>query len=321
MGEILIKKYSVEKKDVWNSFVEQAKNGHFLFNRNYMDYHSDRFMDFSLMFYEENKLLAVMPANKDNIGNFVSHAGLTFGGIISSISMTTPKMINLFRNLIFFLKQEGIKTFVYKTIPYIYTSIPSQEDLYALSTFNFVLKRRDVSSTIFLKDRIKFSKGRKHSIAKARRNNVEIRQTTDYKTFIGILKEVLESKYGNTPTHSAEEITLLAQQLPNHIKLYGAFLNYDMIAGIIIYENRKTIHTQYIGANSLGKQIGAVDLIIENLIHEYSLNKEYLDFGISTENAGKYLNLGLINQKEMFGARAIVHDFYELSLNADDKHI
>lgn len=40
----------------------------------------------------------------------------------------------------------------------------------------------------------------------------------------------------------------------------------------------------------------------------------YLDFGISNENDGRYLNLGLIEQKEGFGARTVVHDFYRLTV-------
>lgn len=41
---------------------------------------------------------------------------------------------------------------------------------------------------------------------------------------------------------------------------------------------------------------------------------KYFDFGISNENNGRFLNRGLIAQKEGFGARTIVHDFYELSI-------
>lgn len=315
MSEIIVKNYSNVHKERWNSFITNAKNGHFQFDRNYMDYHSDRFIDFSLMFYEKNKLLAVMPASRNESEKLVSHEGLTFGGIISSKSMTTPKMIHLFHNLILFLKMEGIKKFEYKTIPYIYTSIPSQEDLYVLSTYNFRLVRRDVSSTIFLKEKIKFSKGRKYAINKAKKNHVEVKETKDYQTFMGILKEVLKTKYQKKPTHSTEEILLLAHRFPSHIKLFGAFQNEIMIAGVIIYESRNIAHTQYIAATDEGKQIGAVDLIIDSLIHKYSSNKEYFDFGISTEMNGSFLNVGLINQKEMFGARAVTHDFYELLLD------
>ena len=59
-----IVRYTPEHKTEWNRFVAQSKNGTFLFDRNYMDYHSDRFQDYSLMFYKEGRLYALMPANK-----------------------------------------------------------------------------------------------------------------------------------------------------------------------------------------------------------------------------------------------------------------
>lgn len=50
---ITIMKYSPENKNEWNEFLHQAKNNLFMFDRNYMEYHSDRFTDHSLMFYKE----------------------------------------------------------------------------------------------------------------------------------------------------------------------------------------------------------------------------------------------------------------------------
>lgn len=44
-----------------------------------------------------------------------------------------------------------------------------------------------------------------------------------------------------------------------------------------------------------------------------SLIKNGLIFGICTENNGNFLNEGLINQKQEFGGRGIVHDFYLIS--------
>ena len=59
-----IVKYTAEDKNNWNEFVRNSKNGHFFFQRDYMEYHSDRFDDFSLMFYDETyKLIAILPPN------------------------------------------------------------------------------------------------------------------------------------------------------------------------------------------------------------------------------------------------------------------
>ena len=61
---ISICRYTQNKQTEWDDFVKVSKNGTFLFLRAYMDYHSDRFQDHSLMFYnEKNRLIAVLPAN------------------------------------------------------------------------------------------------------------------------------------------------------------------------------------------------------------------------------------------------------------------
>ena len=60
-----IKRYSEADKEVWNVHVEQARNATFLLNRSYMDYHSDRFHDHSLMIFRNGNLYDLLPANED----------------------------------------------------------------------------------------------------------------------------------------------------------------------------------------------------------------------------------------------------------------
>lgn len=123
--------YITNKKDTWNNFNKDAKNGLFMFDRNYMDYHSDRFMDNSLMFYEDEKLIALLPCNVvENI--LYSHQGLTFGGFIVDENMKQGKMLECFEVLKEYMKENNFKKLIYKSTPYIYHKIPAQEDLYAL---------------------------------------------------------------------------------------------------------------------------------------------------------------------------------------------
>jgi hypothetical protein len=89
-----------------------------------------------------------------------------------------------------------------------------------------------------------------------------------------------------------------------------------MLAGIVIYETDVLAHAQYISATDEGKSIGAVDVLLDYLINEYYTDKKYFDFGISTEDAGRYLNAGLMQNKESYGARAIAYDFYGLDVVA-----
>jgi hypothetical protein len=43
------KPYHAEDLETWNRFNQASRNGTFLFDRGYMDYHADRFTDASLM--------------------------------------------------------------------------------------------------------------------------------------------------------------------------------------------------------------------------------------------------------------------------------
>ncbi|HNZ81922.1 MAG TPA: GNAT family N-acetyltransferase, partial [Bacteroidales bacterium] len=75
-----------------------------------------------------------------------------------------------------------------------------------------------------------------------------------------------------------------------------------------------TAHIQYISSNQRGKALGALDLLFQHLIFDSFQHKDYLDFGISTDNDGFKLDKGLLFQKEGFGGRATVYDIYALDV-------
>ena len=58
---IEIIQYNELHKEEWDAFVKTSKNGTFLFERDYMDYHKERFTDASLMIYNDNRLCALLP--------------------------------------------------------------------------------------------------------------------------------------------------------------------------------------------------------------------------------------------------------------------
>ena len=313
VSNIEIVRYSENYKNKWDQFIDNAKNGHFIFKRDYMDYHADRFKDFSLMFFNGKKLIALLPANIE-AKSIISHGGLTFGGIISDSKMDATKMIEIFKALKEFLKENNIKKFIYKAIPYIFHSSPAQEDLYALFRNNATLIRRDIASCIFKEGKLKFSRLKKRNIKQCKLNGLTVERSFKFKKYMEIKERDLLKKYGIKPVHTGDEISLLANKFPDNIKLFVVKKEDEIIAGAIIYETNDVAHAQYLASNDKGKKLVASDLLFDYLINEYYDDKKYFDFGISTENNGLYLNSGLINYKEKFGARGIVHDFYELRI-------
>lgn len=307
-------KYTDDKKAAWNELVARAKNGHFFFYRDYMEYHRDRFTDFSLMVYDEKeRLVAILPANiRDN--EAISHGGLTFGGVVVDNKMTASKMLAVFKALLDFMKGSGIKKFIYKAMPYIYNKYPAEEVLYALFYYNARLVRRDVSSTICLENKLKYEERRRRAVKRGYKNNYMLGESCDYQGFVNLLDAVLSKYHGIHPVHTAAELELLAARFPKNIKLYTAEKNGTIEAGTLIFEEGAVVHTQYMANSDTGKNTGALDCLIDYLITEVYQDRKYFDFGISCENNGRYLNEGLAAQKEGFGARTVVQDFYEIDL-------
>lgn len=310
---ITIQKYNPTQEKTWNEFVANSKNATFLFNRNYMDYHAERFVDNSLMFFEEGNLVALLPANLKD-GALYSHQGLTYGGLITNSKMRITLMLNIFDELLIYLRQNHVTQFIYKTIPQFYSSQPAEEDLYALFKNGAQLFRRDISSVVNLKDKIRFSELRRRMIKKAQAQNLEVKESEDFKKFYDLLEQNLQSKHMVHAVHSAQEIEKLSKSFPQNIKLYACFKDEEMLAATWVFINKNTIHLQYITSSETGRDLGALDLVIDHLLNQKFLDLNYFDFGISTKDDGKFLNEGLIAQKEMFGGRAFCYDQYLLQL-------
>ena len=308
-------RYSHSHKDAWDRFVEKSLDRIFLFYRDYMDYHADRFDDHSLLFFEQGKLIGLLPANSRG-DTLYSHAGLTYGGFVSGPGMKAEKMGQIFEDLGKYAEQHSFNHLIYKAVPCAFRRQPSEEDLYWLLVNKARLISRDLSSSINFTEPYTPRESKKRAIRKATRFGVEVRQTDDYHTFMGLVALVLDDKYNKKPTHTVAEIKLLAGRFPDNIKLYGAFSGDEMLAGMVIYEFPNLVHAQYIVTSENGKSCRALDFLTHLLITEvYGNQKYYFDFGVSTEQQGQYLNMGLIFQKEGFGARGLCYDTYQLNFN------
>ncbi|GAB6120197.1 GNAT family N-acetyltransferase [Dysgonomonas termitidis] len=310
-----IKLYSSEYKDAWDKFVRDSKNSTFLFYRDFIEYHAGRFRDYSLMFYLNDVLVALMPGHmEDRI--FYSHKGLTYGGLIMGDKTTAADVLSIFEYLTTTFRHQGIRKIVYKAVPHIYHIRPAEEDLYALFRYKAILTSCNISSTLLLPDRTKYSDLRKRGVKKALKNNLAVKKATDYSGFWQILSRNLKDKYETEPVHSLAEINYLKNKFPRNIHLF-AVENTDssIIGGCLVFETERVVHAQYVAATEEGKKLGAIDLVIDHIINTAFAHKTYFDYGISTENGGWHLNENLIHQKEGFGARGTVYNIYTIDLS------
>lgn len=306
-------KYTRENKAQWDQLIQKSRNGTFLFLRDYLDYHSDRFKDYSFIITKKGRMEAVMPGNQYN-NSFYSHQGLTYGGLVSSVKISTNEVIKIFDLLNEELQKNNIQEVIYKPIPLIYHRIPAQEDLYALFLNKAEKIACNISSTIFQNNKIPFIESRKSGIRKSIKEGVKIIESNDFASFWQILNTNLVSRFNKKPVHSLVEIIQLYERFPNNIKLYAGVHQDAIIACTLLFIMENIVHVQYISANEKGKEIGALDLLFEQLINKEFKHVPVFDFGHSTENMGFYLNENLIFQKEGFGGRGITYETYKYTL-------
>ena len=258
-----ISPYKSTDKDLWDQFVEGSKNGTFLFLRDYMDYHKDRFSDSSLLIKNAKNIpISLFTANYvESEKLVVSHGGLTYGSLLLSYEATAIDIGKMWEEIRRYYKHLGADLLHLKTIPYIYHNYPCEEELYWLFRFGAKLLSRGFSSVVDLRNPLSFSKLRKRKVKMAQQSSLELMLNAPlsyYSEFWTILEKVL-------------------------------------------------LH--YIAASEEGRDKGALDFLFYRLIQiSQKEGFRYVDFGISTEQDGHYLNEGLLFQKEGFGGRGICYD-------------
>jgi hypothetical protein len=311
---IEICRYEPAWRSRWDSLVRESKNGTFLFVRDYMDYHQDRFCDHSVLVLDRGQVLGVLPANQAG-DRIHSHQGLTYGGLITLPQMTTLRFLDVFSAVLGYFRGVGIRRLFYKTVPTIYHRLPAEEDRYALFLAGASLYRRDVLSVATAGSRGQVQARRRRGSLKAQKRGTIVEKSENWAGFWPLLTDNLLRRHGVRPVHDLTEIDRLRRRFPDNIHLHLARAAGQILAGAVIYESENVAHVQYMAASEAGREAGALDLLMLHLLDEVHPSKPFFDFGISNEQDGRLLNRGLVEQKEGFGARSFVHDHYELVLD------
>ena len=312
-----VERFTGASRGLWDEFVRNSRSGTFLFLRDYMEYHQDRFEDGSLIFREERgPWVALLPATRR--GEVLeSHGGLTYGGIISDGSMTAAKMLEVFDAMVEYLREDGVSLLRYRAIPHIYHRGPAEEDLYALARNGARVVDRATLSVVDSRNPVETQLRRRRGVRKAQAAGLVCRESDDLEAYWSLLSQVLWDTYGARPVHSREEIELLRRRFPNNIRLFGSFQGSVLVGGVLVYESPTVARAQYIAASEAGKRLAALDLLFELLLREVYPDKPYFDLGTSASADGHGLNRGVIEFKESLGARTVVQDTYELRVSDD----
>jgi hypothetical protein len=314
MKKYSIKKYKQDDFSVWNDFIAQAKNATFLFHRDFMEYHKDRFEDFSLLVFEDEKLRAVLPANKKE-NTVYSHQGLTYGGLVYTSKLNAEKVESILDEILLFLKENQIETFYYKPIPDFYFSEGNKEMNFFLMKRKAVLERKEMNLAVNLTVPLKISKSKMKHFRRIENLDLDIFEEEHFDPFWEkVLEPRLQEKFNTKPVHSKEEMALLKAKFPQNIKQYAAYRNDEIIAGITIFETKNVVKSQYGATSKIGEEFRALDFLFINLIHKYKRKgKHFFDMGIVNSDSEDY-NSGLLKQKEELGCSVYSQDFYKIAI-------
>lgn len=313
MKNYTVRRYTSEDFALWNAFISEAKNATFLFHREFMEYHKDRFQDYSLLVFKGTILVSVIPANRVEDQLF-SHQGLTYGGFVLGTKIKLGEVIEITKTVLQFLNQNGITTFQLKLIPSIYNHYFSEEIEYALFLTDAKLIRRDCLSVVDLTKPIVFSKDRRQCIRRGQKHQLVIKEESAFHLFWNeILIPNLYKKYSVSPVHTADEIIKLKQKFPINIRHFNVYHNDMIVAGSTIFITDKVAHPQYISGNDQKNELGSLDYLYHHLITNIFKDKHFFDIGPSHEENGKKINEGLLFWKESFGAKTTVQDYYQIA--------
>lgn len=306
---LTISRYQAENLAEWNQFNADALNGVFLFHRNFMDYHQDRFEDHSLLVYDGKKLKAILPGNQRE-NRFFSHQGLTYGGWVIAKRFSITEFMELFDLFEEYLKANAFISAQYKCKPSFFSGHFSDADAWVMWNKGWVLNRRDASFGFDIQHSPGYAKDKRYRSNKAQRNNLRIDWNGNPEVFMALVNHNLKGKYGASAVHTHQEVELLQSRFSKNIQTVLVYQEDQFLGGTWLFTEHEFVHTQYLHTNDLGKELCAVEFLIDHLLEKFS-NKRYFSFGVSTEAEGRELNRGLALFKEGFGAATFLHDFYE----------
>lgn len=315
MKNYSVKQYQESDYANWNAFIGQAKNATFLFHRDFMEYHKDRFEDYSLLIFENEKLVAVLPANRvDNI--VFSHQGLTYGGLVYATKLKGEKIETILDVVLSFFKVNRLQSFYLKSIPLFYVLKGNAEIDFFLIKKGAFLDRKEMNLAINLAMPLTISKSKLKHFRKIEELDLEWVEEQQLESFWGLVLEPrLLEKYKAKPVHSLLEISKLKANFPNNIKQFSVYYDGVIIAGITLFETETVVKSQYGATTKKGEELRALDFLYINLIKKYQQEgKLFFDMGIVNEDNEPGYHAGLLKQKEELGCSVYSQDFYKMNL-------
>ncbi|MCF1753376.1 GNAT family N-acetyltransferase [Mariniradius sediminis] len=308
-----ISRYTEEFRAEWDNLVEVSINGTFLHQRDFLEYHGERFGDYSLLALAAGKLVAVLPAETEN-GKVSSHRGLSYGGWVFGLGIDSETVRAVVLEGFNFLKEGGFESLYIRSIPAFYFT----EHFSAVQAIyrQFGIKTASKTFQTIVPPFTWKDKGRRWGLHKAQRSGMQVSNDARYLEdfWDKVLCPNLWMRHQAKPVHSVAEMQTLMVRFPNEIKLYTAVLEGEVLAGVLVFCTKRGIHAQYIANGPKGRQLRALDLLMHHLMFGAYADMPFLSLGISNEPSTGEINRGLYAWKQSLGAIDFEEWDYEFRL-------
>lgn len=297
--------------------MSQSKNATFLFYRDFMDYHQDRFLDYSFMIYKNDVLVAIFPANKKEM-DLYSHQGLTYGGLIFRNATELDEKKALYLYLLKFLEAETVKSLTIKPMPEFYSSENSEVFNYASIENRISIVKKNRVLAIDYHSEFKIHKTKVKRFKKMQSSGFQIKESvSEFEVFwtIVLIPRLLE-KHNSNPVHSLSEIKALKKQFQHHIFQYNIYDQEEILAGITIFKKGQVVKSQYGIASEQGEKSYALDMLFVYLIQKYrDEGMHYFSMGTVNDDSHLGYSKGMLKQKQEFGCKTYVQEILKLHIN------
>ena len=302
----------------WDGFCSRAANGTFQHTRKFLSYHRDRFVDASVLIFDEaDRLIGLLPAARDprDATRVVSHPGATYGGLVHEGRLNGARMLQAMVALRTYYTGLGVRALRYKCVPQIHRRQPAEDDVYALWRQGAELGRCDLSCALDLQDRRQPSERRRRGLKKAEKVVVVSADEGNLAALWQVVVDNLAREHGASPVHSLSELEELRQLFPFQIQLRCALLDGQVVAGVVFFNAGPSWHAQYIAADEKAYEVSALDAVFEAAINDARVaGARWFDFGTSNESEGRVLNDDLYRYKAEHGGGGIAHLTFDLNL-------
>jgi len=304
---IKVKKFINENTTIWDNFINSSNNGALFHYRSFLNYHENiQFEDHSLLFYKDDKLIAILPAAiKEDY--FISHPGISFASFIYQDKLSFIDSNDIVVQFLHYVSQLDYKHIRITLSPSCYSNAVSDYIEFCLYSNGFEYQKIELSNIVELGENFEdlyntYKSSSRQAHRKAERSDISVKQSDNFDEFYDILCNNLALRHNVFPTHTLSELKKLKKLFPKKINLFSAELDGEIIGGVINFIcNQNTVLAFYISHKSDFQNFRPLNIIFSNIFQWAITNHyKYYDFGLVTVNGEP--NLSLARFKESFGA-------------------